>query len=374
MKLTHDEEQELFAQTARDFLSSSTPIERIRKLRDSHDATGFSPDVWKKMAELGFTGSFVPEEYGGMGLGFTELCIVMEEAGRRLAPEPLVSTLLLGAQALLVGGTSAQKQKLLPAVASGEAVLTVAYQERNSRFDASRVSTVAEPTPKGARLRGEKVHVLDGHVANALIVSARGPAGITLYLVDPAAAGVRITRQSRIDSRNSAIVAFDGVEVAEDAIVGRAGHGLEVLTPVLDRACVGLSAEMLGGATQAFEDTLSFLKTRRQFDVTIGSFQALQHRAARLFIELTLARAAVLGAARTVDEDPSNLPRMASLAKARASDAFLHIASEAIQMHGGIGVTDEFHLGFFLKRARVAELTFGDAAWHRKRWAELSGY
>lgn len=374
MKLTYDEQQELFSQTARDFVAGSTPIERIRKLRDTKDALGFSQDVWKKMAELGFTGIFLPEEYDGMGLGFTELCIVMEEAGRKLVPEPLVSTLLLGAQALLLGGTPTQKAELLPKVASGDAILTVAYQERDSRFDPSQVTTTAEPTPKGVRLRGEKVHVLDGHVANALIVSAKSPSGITLYLVDPRTAGVRITRQTRIDSRNAAIVSLDGVEIGEDAIVGRAGQGLSVLTAVLDRACVGLSAEMLGGASQAFDDTLSYLKTRKQFDVTIGSFQALQHRAARLFIELALARAAVLGAARTVDEEPEKLPKMASLAKARTSDAFMHVANEAVQMHGGIGVTDEFHIGFYLKRARVAEMTFGDAAFHRKRWAELSGY
>lgn len=374
MKLTYDEQQELFSQTARDFVVSSTPIDRIRKLRDTNDALGFSPDVWKKMAELGFTGIFLPEEYGGMGLGFTELCIVMEEAGRRLVPEPLVSTLLLGAQALLLGGTPVQKKEYLPQVASGDAILTVAYQERDSRFDPSKVTTIAAPTPQGARISGEKVHVLDGHVANAMIVSAQAPSGITLYLVDPHAPGVRITKQNRIDSRSAAIVTLDGVEVGEDAVVGRAGQGLSVLTAVLDRACVGISAEMLGGATQAFDDTLSYLKTRKQFDVTIGSFQALQHRAARLFIELTLARAAVLGAARTVDGEPEKLPKMAALAKARTSDAFVHVANEAVQMHGGIGVTDEFHIGFYLKRARVAEMTFGDATWHRKRWAEISGY
>lgn len=374
MKLTYDEEQDLLAATARDFFTASTPIERIRKLRDAKDPVGFSRDVWKKMADLGFTASVLPEEYGGMGLGFTELCIVLEEAGRKLAPEPLVSTLLLGAQALLLGGTAEQKRQYLPKIASGDAIVTVAWQERAGRFDPMAVTTTAERTPGGARLTGEKIDVLDAGAADALVVSARGAEGITLFVVDPRAKGVHVQRQSRIDSRGSAVVRLDGALVREDAVVGRAGQGLEVLSAVLDRACVGLSAEMLGGATQAFEDTVSYLKTRKQFDVPIGSFQALQHRAARLFIELTLARAAVLGAARTVDEEPANLPRMASLAKARASDAFLHVANEAVQMHGGIGVTDEFHIGFYLKRARVAELTFGDAAWHRRRWATLGGY
>jgi alkylation response protein AidB-like acyl-CoA dehydrogenase len=169
-------------------------------------------------------------------------------------------------------------------------------------------------------------------------------------------------------------VRFQDVEVAEDAVVGAPGGALSVLRPVLERAAIGLSAEMLGGATQAFEDTLSYLKTRKQFDVPIGSFQALQHRAARLFIELTLARAAVVGAAAAVDQEPERVPRLSALAKARMTDAYMHVTHEAVQMHGGIGVTDEYHLGFYLKRARVSEMTFGDAAWHRRRWAELGGY
>jgi acyl-CoA dehydrogenase len=374
LKLTFDEQQEELARTARAFVASSTPIERVRALRDSRDSVGFSRDVWKQMAELGWTGLCLPEQYSGLGLGFVELCIVLEEAGRRLVPEPLVSTLLLGAQALLLGGSPGHKARFLPRVAAGTAVLSVAFQERGSRFELDRIETIAERTPQGFRLSGEKIDVLDGHVADAWVVSAQTAQGVTLFLVDATAPGLQITRQQRIDSRNAAIVRFDGVELSADAVVGRAGQGLTLLTEVVDRASIGLSAEMLGSASQTFEDTLAYLKTRKQFDVTIGSFQALQHRAARLFIELSLARAAVLAAARCVDEQPEQLARMASLAKARASDLVVHVANEAVQMHGGIGVTDECQIGFYLKRARVTELTFGDAAWHRRRWAALAGY
>lgn len=374
LKLTLDEQQDELARTARAFVSSSTPLDRVRTLRDSRDAVGFSRDVWKQMAELGWTGMCLPEQYSGLGLGFVELCIVLEESGRRLVPEPLISTVLLGAHALLLGGTPGHKARFLPRVAAGTTVLSVAFQERTSRFELGRVETVAERTAHGFRLSGEKVNVLDGHVADAWIVSARTDQGLALFLVEATASGVEVTRQQRIDSRNAAVIRLGGVEVSADALVGRDGQGLALLTQVVDRATVGLSAEMVGSARQTFEDTLAYLKTRKQFDVTIGSFQALQHRAARLFIELSLARAAVAAAARSVDEEPQNLPRMASLAKARASDLFVHVANEAVQMHGGIGVTDECQIGFYLKRARVAELTFGDAAWHRKRWAELAGY
>ena len=387
MKLIFDEEQELLATTARQWVDSTAPLDRLRELRDAKDPVGFSREVWKQMAALGWTGMCLPEEYGGSGLGFAELAIVLEETGRRLLPEPLLSTVLLGAQALLFGGTRTQKERYLPRVSSGDAVLTVAYDERGSRSELGQIATVAERSAGGFRLSGEKVHVLDAHVAEALLVSARvGQSArraatanetgenLVLFLVDPRAKGVTRTPQARIDSRNAAHVRLDGVEVTEDDIVGGMDQGLSLLSRVIDRATVGLSAEMLGAASQAFDDTLLYLKTRKQFGVTIGSFQALQHRAARLFIELALARSAVLAAARTADADSAALPKMASLAKARATDAFLHVANEAIQMHGGIGVTDEFHLGFYIKRARAAAVTFGDAAWHRRRWAALSGY
>jgi len=374
LDLVLDEQQEQLAASVREFVERTKPLERSRKLRDAADPLGFSRAEWKRMAELGWTGICIPEEYGGLGLGFAELAVVLEEAGRKLVPEPLISTLLLGVPCLLLGGTARQKEAHLPAVAAGDRVLSVAYEEDGARYDLAKMTTAYQRSAGGYVLSGTKRHVLDAAAADAIIVSARGESGPTLFVVERGARGVHVVPERRIDSRGAATVTLDAVRVAEDAVIGPLGGGVDLLTRVVDRAAVGLSAEMLGAATQAFEDTLSYLKSRRQFGVTIGSFQALQHRAARLFIELSLLRAAVVAAARTVDAAPEMLPRMACLAKARATDVFLQAASEAIQMHGGIGVTDEFHLGFYLKRARAAEMTFGDAAYFRKRWAALGGY
>jgi alkylation response protein AidB-like acyl-CoA dehydrogenase len=273
-----------------------------------------------------------------------------------------------------LGGSDVQKSRYLPSVAGGESVLALAYEERSQHFELGRIETRAQPRDTGFRLNGEKLQVLDAQAADALLVFAKVGDGTALFLVDPKARGVTLTRQTRIDARNAAIVRFDEVQVPLDALVGELGQGQHLLQRVIDRATVGLCAEMLGAASQAFDDTLDYLKTRKQFGVTLGSFQALSHRAARLFIELSLARSAVAAAASGVDETPEQLAKLASLAKVRCSEVFVHVANEAIQMHGGIGVTDDFHMGFYFKRARAADVTFGDATWHLRRWASLSGY
>ena len=392
MDLVLNEEQELLARTAREFVSGRSSLRRIRQLRDSNDADGFSRDLWREMAALGWLGIVIPEEHGGAGLGSLEQMVVLEEMGRGLMPEPFLSTVLLGANALLLGGSAAQQKAHLPAVAAGERLLTIAYQEARSRYDHHRVETKATKAGAGWQLAGEKIQVLDGHVADRLIVSARtgistrtgisartsgaDARGITLFLLAPDTPGVTIERQSRIDGRNVALVRLDDVRVDGDAIVGEVGGGGALLTRVFDRATIGLTAEMLGSMQAAFEMTTEYLKTRLQFGVPIGSFQALKHRAATLYIELELARSAVMGAHRALDEgrDDATIARLASLTKARSSDAFVLIGNECVQMHGGIGVTDEHDIGFFFKRARVAEMTFGNAAWHRERTARLDGY
>jgi len=377
MQLTLNEQQTLLQQSAASLFREKAKVGRIRALRDTHDPIGFSRELWTDMAQLGWVGLCLPEAYEGLGLGLSDLCIVLEEAGRQLAPEPWLSTVLLGAQSLMLGGDEAQKARWLPSIARGEALLALAYEEPGNRVELGRVSTSAVRTGAGVRLNGEKLQVFDGHVADALLVLARVDAGHSLFIVEREHPGVSIQRQTRLDGRNAAIVRFHDVELGPDALVGRDGHGraLELLSHVLDRATVGVCAEMLGGATQAFDDTLDYLKTRKQFDVTIGSFQALSHRAARLYIELALARSAVAAAASCADEGtPEELAKLASLAKARCSDAFVQVANEAVQMHGGIGVTDDFHIGFYFKRARAADVLFGDATHHLRRWAALSGY
>jgi alkylation response protein AidB-like acyl-CoA dehydrogenase len=382
MDLVLSDEQQLLQQTVRDFVGRRSSLKRIRTLRDTGDPDGFSRDLWREMAELGWVGIVLPEAHGGLGLCYRELAIVMEEFGRGLMPEPMLSTVLLGANALLLGGSDAQRAEHLPAVASGERLLALAWQEPRSRYDLHHVETRAERAGGGWVLRGEKIQVLDGHVADHIVVSARtsgnvaDEGGVTLFAIRPDAAGVTIARQMRIDGRNVALLRLEGVRVEPQTAVGPVDGGSALLARVVDRATVGLTAEMLGSMTAAFETTVDYLKTRVQFGVPIGSFQALKHRAAKVYVELELARSAVMHAARTVDEgrDDAAIARATSLAKARAADAFVLVGNEGVQMHGGIGMTDEHDIGFFLKRARAAEMTFGDAAWHRDRFARLDGY
>lgn len=379
MALVLTEDQELLAQTARDFVRTNSPVSRLRALRDGQDM-GFSPDMWQEMAQLGWAGILIPEEYGGAGMGLADLAVVLEAAGRNLAPEPFLSTVLLGGQLLADAGSPEQKQTWLPGIATGEKILALAYQEARSRYDLNRVSTQAAAEGDAWRLSGEKIQVLDGQNADALIVSARtagednDPDGIAIFLLAPDMPGVAIIPQTRVDNRAAALVTLDGVKVGAESVVGTVGQGFQTLSHIVDLATVGLCAEMLGGMSQIFDDTLAYLKTREQFGVVIGSFQSLKHRAAKVFMEIELCRSTVMAAANAADAGESDLALLVSLAKARCSDAFILATNEGVQMHGGIGMTDEHDAGLYMKRARAAEMTFGDAAWHRDRWARLRGY
>lgn len=380
MQLVLTEDQELIAKTAADFVAGRSPVSRVRALRDQADPVGFSRELWKEMAELGWVGIPFPESAGGSDLGLADLAVVLEALGRTLAPEPFLSTVLLAGQALRKAGSAAQQQEWLPRVVAGDAVLTVATLEPGDRRELASVSTRAEKAGDGFALTGEKAQVLDGHVADAILVpartagEARDPDGVSLFLVPAGSPGLEVVRQTRVDGRNAAWVRLSGVRVPADQGVGEPGGARPVLADALDRATAGLCAEMLGGMSEAFDMTLRHLKERKQFGVPIGSFQALKHRAADCFIEIELARSAVMAAARALDAGQPDAPALVSLAKARCSDAYLRVANEGVQMFGGVGMTDEYDIGFYLKRARAAEQTFGDAAFHRDRWATLSGY
>ncbi|MBW2269792.1 MAG: acyl-CoA dehydrogenase family protein [Deltaproteobacteria bacterium] len=380
MQLVLSEDQELLAKTVADFAAEHSPLARFRALRDDADPIGFSKALWREMAELGWVGIPIPEAHGGAELGLAELCVVLEPLGRCLAPEPFLSTVLLGAAALVRGGTEQQQAAWLPRVAAGEAFLALAHQEPRSRYDLQRIETRAERDGDGWRISGEKIQVLDGIVADALIVAARtsgdaaDAAGITLFLVPADAGGLEVERQHRVDERGAALVTLAGVAVDAAAIVGAEGQGARLLQGVVDAATVGLCAEMLGSMQECFDRTLAYLKAREQFGVPIGSFQALKHRAAEIYIQIELARSCVMAAARAVDAGDDEAPRLVSLTKARCSDAAILVTNEGVQMHGGIGMTDEHDIGFFLKRARAAAQTFGDADFHRARWAGLGGY
>jgi acyl-CoA dehydrogenase len=380
VQLVLTEDQELLAKTAADFAAERSPVSRMRQLRDSNDPDGFSRALWKQMAELGWLGIPFPESFGGAGMGLAELAVVLEALGRKLAPEPVIPCVLLAGQALLIGGSDAQKTRWLPPLVAGEHLLAFGFQERRSSYDLRRVATRAQRAGEGWRLCGEKIQVEGGASADAFVISARTAggegdgAGITLFLVPRGAAGLGVVRQHRVDSRNAALLGLDGVLVGAADVVGAVDAGGDLLEAAVDRATVGLCAEMLGSMSEAFERTLTYSKQRIQFGVPIGSFQALKHRAAQCFIEIELARSTVMAAARAVDAGDAEAAQLVALAKARCSDAAVLIGNEAVQMHGGIGMTDEHEIGFYLKRARVAEMTFGDAAFHRDRWARLSGY
>ena len=379
MALTLDADTALIRDTALDFFTKRAPVSALRKLRDEKDALGFSLPLWRQMAELGWAGFLVPEAYGGSDFGYVGLGQVLEAAGRSLAASPLISTALIGASALALAGNEAQKAAHLPALARGERLLALALDE-GAHHAPYRIATTATRSGAGFRIEGEKRFVLDGHVAELLVVAARSSGGvderrgITLFLVPGDAKGVSRLRTAMVDSRNAAIIRLEGVELSEDVVLGRIDDGAEPLDAVLDRARAGLAAEMLGAAAEAFERTVQYLKDRKQFGVAIGSFQALKHRAAVMFAEIELARSAVLAALSALDAGAADAAELASLAKAKAGDALFLVSNEAIQLHGGIGMTDEHEIGFFLKRARVAQASFGDSAFQRDRYARLRGY
>jgi alkylation response protein AidB-like acyl-CoA dehydrogenase len=379
MPLVLNQDQQMIRDSARDFCTSSTPIAQLRKLRDEKNADGFDRDTWKQMVELGWPGIIFPEEFGGTGFGYFGLGLILEETGRTLAASPLFATVVLGGSAVLLGGDDAQKQHFIPRIIAGESMFALALQE-GPHHAPYEIATRATRSSDGWRLHGRKVFVFDGHVADTLVVVARtsggtsGRDGLTLFLVDARAAGVVRRRTTMADSRNAAIIEFNDVAVGADAVLGSVDAGADVLDGMLDRAAICLAAEMLGSAQAAFDKTLGYLQERKQFGVVIGSFQALKHRAADLYCQLELGRSVVMDALTALDERPAEVPQLSSLAKAKLSEVFHRSSNEAVQMHGGIGMTDEFDIGFYMKRSRVCEFAFGDTSFHRDRYARLDGY
>ncbi len=376
MPLVLNEEQNMLKDAAKDFCTNNTPIIQLRRLRDEQDALGFDKDTWQQMVELGWAGITIPEDFGGLGFGYMGMGVVMEECGRTLTASPLLSTAVLGACALTEGGSDDLKAEFLPKVAGGELLLALALEE-SPHHNPYNVAATAESSGGGYKVSGSKKFVLDGHVADKIIVVARSEGssgdrdGLTLVLIDRESNGVSVTRTIMADSRNAANIEFDGVE---GVLLGESGRGADVLDKVLDAGRILLSAEMLGGLQECFERTVEYLKVREQFGVPIGSFQALKHRAAQMFCEVELSKSVVLDALSALDDDREDLAEMASLAKSRLNDTYNLVSSEGVQMHGGIGMTDEHEIGFFMKRSRVCEHSFGNSAFHRDRYGTLQGY
>ncbi|MBT4161602.1 MAG: acyl-CoA dehydrogenase [Gammaproteobacteria bacterium] len=376
MPLVLNEDQNMLKDSAKSFCTDNTPITQLRRLRDDKDDAGFDRDTWQQMVELGWTGITVPEDFGGLGFGYMGLGVVMEECGRTLTASPLFATAVLGTSAIVHGGTQENKTELLGQIVAGELLLALALEE-TPHHNPYGSETTAEKSGDNYKVTGSKKFVLDGHIADKIIVVARSTGnagdrdGLTLVLVDRESAGVSVTRTIMADSRNAANIEFTG---AEGTLLGEEGKGADVLDKVLDAGRILLAAEMLGGIQECFERTIEYLKTREQFGVPIGSFQALKHRAAEMFCEVELSKSVVLEALSALDEDSEQIAELASLAKARLNDTYNLVSSEGIQMHGGIGMTDEYEIGFFMKRSRVCEHTLGSAAFHRDRYGVLQGY
>lgn len=379
MPLILNEEQEMLRDAAHGFLTEKAPVKALRKLRDTNDETGFDRGLWKDMAQMGWAGILIDEDHGGSGFGFVGAGVLAEEIGRTLTASPFMSTSILAATALQKAGSKAQQQALLPAIAAGDLVMALAVDE-GQKHRPAHTDMRAEKSGNGFKLSGDKTFVADGHVADKLIVAARtgGSAGeekgVSLFLVDGNANGLTRERTTMVDSRGAARLRFDGVEAIGDDILGTVDDGFSVLDGILNAGRAGLAAEMSGAAQQAFAMTVDYLKERKQFGQTIGSFQALQHRAAHLYSEIELMKSVVLKALQELDENFGIAGITCSLAKAKSGEVAKLAALEAVQLHGGIGMTDEYDIGFYLKRIRVAQEMFGDFAFHADRLAKIRGY
>jgi alkylation response protein AidB-like acyl-CoA dehydrogenase len=379
MALVLNEEQTMLRDAAKDFLGSRAPVSHHRQLRDSESQGGFSPEIWAEMADMGWAAIIIPESYGGLDYGYTGLGLVLEESGRTLSPSPLISTTLLGASALILSGNEGLCEQWLPQIASGEKLLSLAFEE-SSQHRPATVNTVAEPEGDGYRLNGTKLAVMDADTADAFVISVRtrrsdDPCkGISLFLVPADADGLGIETTKWLDNHRSSKIRLENVLVSRSQILGPLHGGCPILEKTLDRGRIGMAAEMLGIAQETFARTVEYLKERKQFGVPIGVFQALQHRAAILFGEIELCKSVVLKALQAIDEGSDEVALLASLAKAKCGQTASLATAEGIQMHGGIGMTDEFDIGFFIKRWRSLNQQLGDSRYHLDRFARLKAY
>ncbi|MDI1263253.1 MAG: acyl-CoA/acyl-ACP dehydrogenase [bacterium] len=379
MALVLTEEQSMLRDSARGLISDKAPVSHLRQLRDSKDATGFSRDLWKSFAEMGFAGLLVPENLGGSGLGCVEAGVVMEEIGRTLMPSPFLSTAVLAASAIGRGGSEAQKAAHLPKISDGSLLAALAVDE-GTKHRPLQTQLKAVRAGNGFRLSGAKAFVVDGHTADLLIVAARtgGAAGerngLTLFLVDPKAKGLAVERTVMVDAHNAARIEFDNVEVNADSVLGEVDQGGALLEGILNIGRGAVASEMVGLSEEVFGRTVTYLKERKQFGKLIGEFQALQHRAAQLYVDIEITRAAVLKALQTLDADFDHAGAAVAVAKARAGTTATLAVQEGVQMHGGMGMTDQFDIGFFMKRARVCQELFGDSNYHADQLARMKSY
>jgi len=376
MDFGFNQEQELLRATARKFFESECPSEFVRARMA--EPAGVTDAFWAKLAEQGWLGLVYPEQYGGAGLGFVDLTVLMEEMGRAVMPGPFFSTVLLGGLTILEAGSEAQKQEWLGKISAGEAKVALAFTEPNARWDAAAVTVTARESGGGFTVSGTKLFVLDAHLADVLVVVARTregkrpEEGLSLFLVPRSARGVDVKLLPTMDqTRKLCEVTFADVAVGADALLGPRDGAWSALSRVLDRATVSLCAEMCGGAQRVLDMTTDYAKIRIAFGKPIGSYQGVKHKAADMLVEIENAKSLTYYAAWAMDENVPEAPLAASMAKAYVSDAFRKAAGAGIQLHGGIGFTWEHDLHLYFKRAKSSEFTFGDATWHRERVAQL---
>ena len=378
MAMTYNEDQSMLRDSARDFMKTEAPVAHLRKYRDMDCKDGFSHDLWKQFSEMGFTGILIPEADGGLGMGHVEAGIVLEEIGRNLSPSPFLSTSVIAVEALKAAD-KAMRDRWFPGILAGETVIGIALEE-GKKHHPEKIALKAERSGNGFKLSGAKQFVVQGSSADMLIVAARtGGAvgetdGLTLFDVEKDAAGLSLDAARTVDSAMAARVAFDGVEVNADAVIGDVDGGWAVLSKMLNAGRTGSAAEMVGVGTGAMDLTFDYLKQRKQFGRVIGEFQALQHRAAHLYGEMEMARSAVLKAQNFLDEEDPRAELYASVAKAKAGLACSLSVREGVQMHGGIGMTDEYDIGLYMKRDRALAEYMGDIYFHADRVAKLNGY
>jgi alkylation response protein AidB-like acyl-CoA dehydrogenase len=363
------DEQEQFRAAIRRFLNDRSPTTEVRRLMAT--AEGYDPAVWRQLSEeLALPGIHLPEQYGGAGFGMVELCIVTEELGRALLCAPYFSTAVLAANAIMNAGTEAQKSALLPDIAKGARLATLAITEADGSWGPTSIKVVATPDADGYRLDGVKSYVVDGHVADLLIVAARSPKGLALFTLGANAAGVeRRLLESMDPTRKIASVDFRG---AHANLLGNIDDGAKAIVRTLDQAAIALANEMVGGAQTLLDSAVSYAKLRVQFGRTIGSFQAIKHKLADMLLDVELAKSAAYYAAQAAALDDREWPALASLAKAAASETYLHTAAECIQIHGGIGFTWDNDTHLWFKRAKSSEVFLGQPSYHREllmqRW------
>lgn len=378
MAMTYNEDQSMLRDSARDFMKTEAPVAHLRKYRDMDCKDGFSHDLWKQFADMGFTGILIPEADGGLGMGHVEAGIVLEEIGRNLSPSPFLSTSVVAVEALKAAD-KAMRDRWFPGIIAGETVVGIALEE-GKKHHPEKIALKAERSGNGFKLSGAKQFVVQGSSADMLIVAARTAGavgetdGLTLFAVDKGAAGLSVEAARTVDSAMAARLDLNGVEVNADAVIGDVDGGWAVLSKMLNAGRTGSAAEMVGVGTGAMDLTFDYLKQRKQFGRVIGEFQSLQHRAAHLYGEMEMARSAVLKAQNFLDEEDPRAELYASVAKAKAGLACSLSVREGVQMHGGIGMTDEYDIGLYMKRDRALAEYMGDIYFHADRVAQLNGY